>query len=343
MKKLWILLILLTFILTGCKNAPEEEPKDVISDNPIDAEILINGRFMREPSLEFFRELGFEREGKEKANQGCDTCDAEVTKFVKASSNFYIEGATSEKNGFSDGEDAVYYQYIITYTGEGEGCVELSGGFILGETTFDETKELLKDVRFGESIDENLASITYYTSDLYPINLYFENDVLFKIRAFSEEMPYQKEDATTVIGLDGTFVDTTVLDIANYVWRRNSFVFVAGFENCPYCKRMLPYLKTVADENGIKVGYLNTRKNPNWESNLDIDNYDIFKELFGEFLKEDENGIPHLYVPDIYFIHNGEVVGRINSIEGADDPDAPLTKEQEKELLSMLRECFNKL
>lgn len=139
-------------------------------------------------------------------------------------------------------------------------------------------------------------------------------------------------------------VDTDVQEAAALIEDRRSFVLYAGFADCPYCNLLIPYLNEVAAEKGVYVGYIDTRKNPAWQSNMDIDDYDLFVDLFGDYLDEDDEGRPHLYTPDIYFIKDGEVVSRhVGVVEGADDPSVPLSEEQESVLRQTLREEFDAL
>lgn len=140
------------------------------------------------------------------------------------------------------------------------------------------------------------------------------------------------------------FMETDVKEVAELMESEETFVLYAAFADCPYCNRMTPYLNEAALENGWTVGYIDTRKNPEWSSNMDIDDYDLFVELFGEYLDEDENGDLHLYTPDLYFVKKGEVVAHHPGVvEGADDASVPLTEEQEKALRENLAEEFSLL
>lgn len=139
-------------------------------------------------------------------------------------------------------------------------------------------------------------------------------------------------------------VETTVAEAEEYILEGKSFVLFLSYADCPYCNRLIPYLNDIAVQEGITVAYINTRKDPTWESNLEIDDYDVFVDRFGSYLKEDEDGNPHLYTPDIYFIRNGEIVARHYGItEGADDPSVELTSEQEDALRTELKKCFNSI
>ncbi len=135
---------------------------------------------------------------------------------------------------------------------------------------------------------------------------------------------------------ESRLVDTTVKDIAKYMDEKKTFAFFVGYEDCDYCNALLPYLNEAARGEDIYVGYLNTRANPQWKNNTDIDDYDTFVELFGDYLKK-ENDKPILYTPDLYFIKAGEVVGHHQGlIEGAEDPESALDSDQETALRTLL-------
>ena len=138
--------------------------------------------------------------------------------------------------------------------------------------------------------------------------------------------------------------DTTVKEVADKMDAGETFVVFASFETCPWCNLLIPYLNDAAIEAGMTVGYIDTRANPDWANNMDIDDYDLFVEKFGKYLKEDEDGLPHLYTPDTYFIKKGKIVARHDGVTpGVENPSDPLTAEQEEQLRKDLASEFSKL
>lgn len=160
---------------------------------------------------------------------------------------------------------------------------------------------------------------------------------------------YPKADMSGYEGLEGydkdtVFVEMDVKDIKKEIDDKNTFVFVASFAKCPYCNKLVPYLNDVALEEGVKVGYIDTRKNPEWKSNLDIDDYDLFVEMFGDYIKLDENEKKHLYVPQTFFIKNGEVVYSHDGVcESLEDASSEMTDEMKEEVRNILRKGFDKM
>lgn len=164
--------------------------------------------------------------------------------------------------------------------------------------------------------------------------------------------PFAGRDPSIVLGYDGMegyqgeimFVDTTVAEVAEMMDKGETFVVFASFEDCPWCNLIISHLNDAARDAGVHVGYIDTRLKPEWTSNMDIDDYDLFVEKFGDWLSEDEDGKLHLYTPDTYFIKNGKVVARHDGVTpGVDDPNHPLTSEQEEQLKKDFADEFNTL
>ena len=144
---------------------------------------------------------------------------------------------------------------------------------------------------------------------------------------------------------DLAFVDVTVRDIAALMEEKADFAFLASFPTCPWCNVVIDELNDAALEAGVRVGNLNTRKDPSWKSNLDIEDYDLFTTLFQKQLEYDKEGRLHLYVPHFFVVRGGEVVYQHQGAlrEMGDDPNTPLSPEQEKLLVDLYREGLQKM
>ena len=140
------------------------------------------------------------------------------------------------------------------------------------------------------------------------------------------------------------FVETNVKEVARLMKQDKPFAFFVGYEKCKFCDRIVRYINDAAIEAGMNVGYIDTRKDPEWKNNTDIDNYDKFVELFGDYLEDDENGEKYLFTPQTYFIDHGEVSGFHNGVvPGYDDPEKELTESEQTVLRNMLKNDFNSL
>lgn len=107
-----------------------------------------------------------------------------------------------------------------------------------------------------------------------------------------------------------------------------------GFPRCPWCRNAVPVLLDVAKENHLEVAYLDP-------SGLRNSDDELFSQIMGilyEHLQEDENGQKTLYVPDVYFIKEGKIVGhQLGTVESQDNPTVPMTEEQRQELTNIYK------
>ena len=139
--------------------------------------------------------------------------------------------------------------------------------------------------------------------------------------------------------------DLTVADIDQLMQEGKTFVFISSFENCPWCNVVMPHFLAAAKKENIEVGLLDTRKDPSWNNNTEIDDYDRFVELFGSYLQLDDADLPHLYVPHVFYIRDGEVVYQYQGAlpEMGDNPNVELTEEQQAALEEIFLEGFREL
>ena len=157
---------------------------------------------------------------------------------------------------------------------------------------------------------------------------------------------FERSDMTGYPCMEGytaetMFASVTMDDVDRLFDDGESFALYFGYDKCPWCNSMLTTLNDVARERGQLIAYMDTRADPSWSSNLDIDGYDIVVERFGSYLDEDDDGTPHLYVPHVFFVKDGEVVyehdGTVPSQENSSDP---LSEEQVDELASYFEDGF---
>ena len=106
-------------------------------------------------------------------------------------------------------------------------------------------------------------------------------------------------------------------------------VIYFGFPGCPWCRNMIPVLFEAAKNNNIDTIYY---FNPRNVKKSDNDEYNKLKEILNEYLSEDENGQKVLYVPDVYFIKDGKIVGHhLGTVDSQADPTISLTEEEKNE------------
>lgn len=117
-----------------------------------------------------------------------------------------------------------------------------------------------------------------------------------------------------------------------------------GFPECPWCNSYVKYLNEAAKESGIdKIYYyniLNDRKEEN-------DKYKKIVSLLGDNLQYDDEGNLRIYVPNVSFHVNGEII--FNDYEsskdtlGLTDPKEYWTEKRITSLKKRLIESMNKV
>lgn len=116
-------------------------------------------------------------------------------------------------------------------------------------------------------------------------------------------------------------------------------VIYFGFPSCPWCRNIIPVLFDTADKNNWDtIYYVNPRELKSNEKN-----YNKLLEILSNYLRESD-GKKVLYVPDVYFVKNGTIVGHhLSTVESQVDPTVSLTDEQVQELSNIYQSLFDKI
>lgn len=143
---------------------------------------------------------------------------------------------------------------------------------------------------------------------------------------------------------DHVFYDADVRQLYEKMKEGGSFAVYFGFAKCPWCVAALPILNEEAKAAEVRVAYVDTRKDPSWSSNIDMDDYDLFLQMFGEYLDYDDNGIKHLYTPHVFFVKDGQTVfEHANTVEGHTAYERAMNEEEEALLHTYYRTGFEKM
>lgn len=114
-----------------------------------------------------------------------------------------------------------------------------------------------------------------------------------------------------------------------------------GFPGCPWCRNVIPVLFEVAQTNNVDTIYY---FNPREIRNSGTDAYQKLVNILSDYLEENEDGDKTLYVPDVYFVKDGKIVGNhLSTVDSQKDPYTPLNNEQITELKNIYQELFNKI
>ena len=113
-----------------------------------------------------------------------------------------------------------------------------------------------------------------------------------------------------------------------------------GFPTCPWCRNIIGILTELANEKNIPIYYFN----PQNIRNDDNDTYQKLLKRLDSYLETDDNGKKVLYVPDVYFIKDGKIVGHhLGSLDSQTDPYEKLNESQEKELKELYQKYIDEI
>lgn len=140
----------------------------------------------------------------------------------------------------------------------------------------------------------------------------------------------------TEVGEDNVFVYRTSEEIIKLMKNGTGVVYL-GFPECPWCQAYVKYLNEVAKEVGVdRIYYYNILE----DRTNNTEAYQEIVSLLGDNLEYDNEGNPRVYVPNVSFHTNGEIIG--NDLETAYDtkgfakPEEYWTEEEVADLKNKL-------
>ena len=151
----------------------------------------------------------------------------------------------------------------------------------------------------------------------------------------TDALKFQKEYATSNVG-ENVFVYRSIDEIIKIMENGTGIVYL-GFPECPWCQSYVKYLNEVAKENGVKeIYYFNILK----DRQENTKEYQQIVKLLGDSIEFDEEGNHRVYVPNVSFHINGELIGNdfetAYDTKGYENPSDYWTKEEVKDLKETL-------
>ena len=132
----------------------------------------------------------------------------------------------------------------------------------------------------------------------------------------------------------------SIEEVFNFFENKTGVIYF-GFPGCPWCRNMIPVLFNSAKNNNVDTVYY---FNPREIRSSDNEDYNKLVNILNEYLTENENGEKTLYVPDVYFVKDGKIVGHhLGTVNSQSDPTIELTSEQKQELNDIFDELFSKI
>lgn len=141
----------------------------------------------------------------------------------------------------------------------------------------------------------------------------------------------------TKVEKDNIFVYRDLDDIIDVLKHGTGIVYL-GFPECPWCQAYVPYLNEVAKEQGFNTIYYYNIKEDR-EKNTKA--YQEVVSILDEHLDYNNEGKKRVFVPDVTFVQEGEIVGHDNetSMISSEEmtPEKYWTKENVKKLKEKLK------
>ncbi len=147
----------------------------------------------------------------------------------------------------------------------------------------------------------------------------------------------------TSVTADNVFVYRDADEIIR-IMKKGTGVVYLGFPECPWCQAYVEILNDVAKEEGLDTIYYfnisDDRKN-------NTEKYQEIVALLGDNLQFDNEGNPRIFVPNVSFHVNGELVGNNHETSkdtlGLDSPEDYWTDERANNLKDTLRTYMKKV
>jgi thiol-disulfide isomerase/thioredoxin len=161
-----------------------------------------------------------------------------------------------------------------------------------------------------------------------------------KIKEDNDAIRFSEEYSSINVSKNNPIVYKTDKEIIN-ILKNGTGIIYFGFSDCPWCQNAIPILIDIAKQMDIDEIYY---FNPKEIRDANTDTYQEIVKLLGDNLTNDENGNPRLYVPDIYFVSGGKIIGHhFKTVDSQVNPkDNPLTDEQKTELKNIYKELIEK-
>ena len=132
----------------------------------------------------------------------------------------------------------------------------------------------------------------------------------------------------TLVDKDNVFEYRNIDQIIKTLESGTGVVYL-GFPECQWCQQYVVYLNEVAKDRGIStIYYYNIRQ----DRTDNTEGYQRIVNLLKDYLEEDEEGNPRIYVPAVILVRNGDIIGfddeTAYDTEGFDTPSEYWTEDK---------------
>lgn len=162
----------------------------------------------------------------------------------------------------------------------------------------------------------------------------------FYIVKSNQKTNFNKE--YTLVSKDNVFEEKSSEEIIKILKNGTGIVFL-GFPECPWCQHYAKILDDLSHEEGIKVIYYYNIKKDREKNN---ETYKEIVSLLNDNLDYDKEGNKRIYVPDVSFVYNGDIIYHTNETSMITEditPEQYWTKDKEETTKKELSKYINKI
>ena len=106
--------------------------------------------------------------------------------------------------------------------------------------------------------------------------------------------------------LSDKFYELTMVESYELLTNGTGYIYY-GFDKCPWCLELVPILDEITKEYDFSIYYVNVRPDGKDIRSFDDPTYTKVVELTKAFLELNEEGLPWLWVPQLFAAENGKV------------------------------------
>lgn len=152
---------------------------------------------------------------------------------------------------------------------------------------------------------------------------------------------YNEGENAIVVNIDeDSPIKNILIDDVFPLMEEQTGILYLGFPTCPWCRNMIESLIAAAKEEGVEISYLN----PRTIKDSDNDKYEALKQKLEDYLETNEEGEKTLYVPDVYFIKDGTIIGHhLGTLDTQTNPYHVLNESEKEELKMIYVDYINQI
>lgn len=155
------------------------------------------------------------------------------------------------------------------------------------------------------------------------------------------EMPSENERIEAYNQIVSNFTEISFDEAIGLFENGKSGLVYFGFSRCPWCEEVVPLLEKAAKEQGVEVLYVKTRDAMKERLYTD-EQRDQIAPYIGEYLQDNDEGVPTLYVPLVLAIQDGKVVmGHQGTVEDHDAHERLMTKDEQNQVQKTMNDLVS--